>query len=108
MVFVIYSQYLFDLMNIDNYYLKLSNLKFYYLKNEAVLLEQAMILYALDVLCADGFTPIATPDLAREEILSGIGFNPRGEETQIYSIEKSDLCLIATAEITGLYSRGDR
>ncbi len=41
-----------------------------------------------------------TPDLARAQILDGIGFNPRGEETQIYSIENSDLCLIATAEIT--------
>jgi seryl-tRNA synthetase len=43
---------------------------------------------------------MTTPDLARREVLEGIGFNPRGEETQIYSIENSDLCLIATAEIT--------
>ena len=42
----------------------------------------------------------ATPDLARREILDGIGFNPRGESTQIYSIENSDLSLVATAEIT--------
>jgi len=85
---------------------KVAGQKFYYLKNEAVLLEQALIQYALDILCAEGFTPIATPDLAREEILSGIGFNPRGEETQIYSVENSDLCLIATAEITlgGMYA----
>jgi len=41
-----------------------------------------------------------TPDLARNQILDGIGFNPRGEETQIYSVENSDLSLIATAEIT--------
>ena len=32
--------------------------------------------------------------------MDGIGFNPRGAETQIYSVEESDLCLIATAEIT--------
>jgi seryl-tRNA synthetase len=38
--------------------------------------------------------------LARQEILEGIGFNPRGNETQIYSIENTDLCLVATAEIT--------
>ncbi|MFH1829858.1 MAG: serine--tRNA ligase [Pseudomonadota bacterium] len=74
--------------------------KFYYLKNEAVLLEQALITYALHTLQKEGFTPIMTPDLARSEILDGIGFNPRGEETQIYSVENSDLCLIATAEIT--------
>jgi len=85
---------------------KVAGQKFYYLKNEAVLLEQALINYALFTLSKEGFTPIMTPDLAREEILSGIGFNPRGEETQIYSIENSDLCLIATAEITlgGMYA----
>jgi seryl-tRNA synthetase len=54
----------------------------------------------LSVLVKSGFTPIVTPDLARASILDGIGFNPRGNETQIYSIENSDLCLIATAEIT--------
>lgn len=85
---------------------KVAGQKFYYLKNEAVLLEQALISYALNVLCNEGFTPIMTPDLARSEILDGIGFNPRGAETQIYSIENSDLCLIATAEITlgGMYA----
>ncbi len=79
---------------------KVAGQKFYYLKNEAVLLEQALINYALTLLTAEGFTPIMTPDLARAAILDGIGFNPRGEETQIYSIANSDLCLIATAEIT--------
>ncbi len=77
-----------------------SGQKFYYLKNEAVLLEFALIQYALDMLRKEGFSPIITPDLAREQILDGIGFNPRGEETQIYSVANSDLCLIATAEIT--------
>ncbi len=74
--------------------------KFYYLKNEAVLLEQALILYAMHMLRAEGFTPIMTPDMARASILDGIGFNPRGAETQIYSIANTDLCMIATAEIT--------
>ena len=35
-----------------------------------------------------------------EGIREGIGFNPRGNETQIYSVENTDLCLVATAEIT--------
>lgn len=74
--------------------------KFYYLKNEAVLLELALIQYAMNKLLKEGFTPIITPDLARAEVLEGVGFIPRGPETQIYSIENSDLCLIATAEIT--------
>ncbi|MEN8159946.1 MAG: serine--tRNA ligase [Myxococcota bacterium] len=80
--------------------------KFYYLKNEAVLLELALQRFALDVLIEEGFTPFATPDVARPAILEGIGFNPRGEETQIYSLENEDLCLVGTAEITlgGLYA----
>jgi seryl-tRNA synthetase len=41
-----------------------------------------------------------TPDLARDSVLEGIGFNPRGDETQIYSVSDSDLSLVATAEIT--------
>ena len=56
--------------------------------------------YALEVLLAEGFTPMTTPDLARNDVLEGIGFIPRGPETQIYSIEQSDLSLVATAEIT--------
>jgi seryl-tRNA synthetase len=73
---------------------------FYFLKNEAVLLELALQRYAVEVLVSEGFTPIATPDLARNDVLSGIGFIPRGPETQIYSLENSDLSLVATAEIT--------
>ena len=79
---------------------------FYFLKNDAVLLDLALQRDALDVLLKEGFTPLTTPDLARNEVLQGIGFIPRGPETQIYSIEQSDLSLVATAEITlgGLFS----
>src|SRR4051794_21844354 len=78
---------------------------FYFLKNDAVLLDLSLERYALEVLIAEGFTITTTPDLARNEILEGIGFNPRGPETQVYSIEKSDLSLVGTAEITlgGMY-----
>lgn len=79
---------------------------FYFLKNEAVLLELALQRYALGLLIAEGFTPTITPDLARNEILQGTGYIPRGPETQIYSIADSDLSLVATAEITlgGLFA----
>ncbi|CAG1002958.1 seryl-tRNA synthetase [Myxococcaceae bacterium] len=85
---------------------KVAGQKFYFLKNEAVLLELALQRFALDVLIDAGFTPFVTPDVARPEILDGIGFDPRGPETQIYSIANEDLCLIGTAEITlgGLYA----
>jgi seryl-tRNA synthetase len=73
---------------------------FYFLKNDAVLLELALQRYAVDLLMREGFTVMTTPDLARDTILEGTGFMPRGPETQIYSITGSDLSLIATAEIT--------
>ena len=73
---------------------------FYFLRRDAVLLELALQRYALEVLMAEGFTPITTPDVARNDVLEGVGYIPRGPETQIYSIENSDLSLIATAEIT--------
>jgi seryl-tRNA synthetase len=79
---------------------KVSGHGFYFLKNDAVLLDLALQQYAVGQLVKRGFTPIVTPDLARVSILEGIGFNPRGDETQVYSIEQSDLCLIGTAEIT--------
>jgi seryl-tRNA synthetase len=85
--------------------------KFYFLKNEAVLLELALIQYAMTTLIREGYTPVITPDLARVEVLEGIGFLPRDpdpEKRQIYSIADCDLCLIATAEITlGGMHRGE-
>ncbi len=74
--------------------------KWYYLKNEMVLLDLALQHYALGVARKHGFRLHITPDLARQDILAGLGFNPRGESTQVYSIENSDLCLVGTAEIT--------
>jgi seryl-tRNA synthetase len=72
---------------------------FYFLKNEAVLLELALQRYAVEILLHAGFTLTATPDIARNDILQGTGYIPRGQETQIYSIDGTDLSLVATAEI---------
>ncbi|MDD6486357.1 MAG: serine--tRNA ligase [Spirochaetales bacterium] len=79
---------------------KVSGPKFYYLKNEAVFLEQALIMYALNTLRKHNFQLFITPDVAKEEVLKGIGFNPRGNESNVYSIEDEGTCLVATAEIT--------
>ena len=79
---------------------KVAGQKFYFLKNELVLLDLALQRFAVERAMAHGFKPVITPDLARPSILEGIGFNPRGEETQVYSIQGHDLCLVGTAEIT--------
>ena len=81
---------------------------FYFLKREAALLEMALCQYAANKLVPRGFVPMTTPDLARDEILEGIGFAPRGPETQVYSIAGADLSLVGTAEITlGGYHGGE-
>jgi len=79
---------------------KTTGSKFYFLRGDAVLLELGLIRYAMDVLIERGYQPTITPDLACDQMLVGTGFIPRGPETQIYSVEDSDLSMIATAEIT--------
>lgn len=79
---------------------------FYFLKGDLVLLDLALQQFAVSELVKRGFLPTMTPDLARDSVLEGIGFNPRGPETQIYSVDGMDVSLIGTSEITlgGLYS----
>ena len=82
---------------------KVSGQKFYFLKNEGALLEIALVQYAMQTVLKRGFTPVITPDLARVDVLEGIGFQPRDPDSntrQIYTVADTDLCLIATAEIT--------
>lgn len=96
-----------DLIDFDTA-ARVSGTKFYYLKNDAVLLELALERYALDILRKHGFTLTITPDIAKESIVEGIGFNPRGEESNIYTLEGTGTCLVGTAEITlGGYHAGD-
>ena len=79
---------------------KVAGSRFYFLKNEAAMLEIALIQYAMSTLAKAGYIPVVTPDMAKVDVLEGIGFIPRGPETQIYSIQNTDLSLVATAEIT--------
>ena len=85
---------------------KVSGAKFYYLRNEGVFLELGLTRFALDILTERGFTPMITPDIARTDVVAGIGFNPRGPESNIYNLEYEDTSLVGTAEITlgGYYS----
>lgn len=79
---------------------KVTGSKFYFLKNEAVILELGLIRFALDLAIKHGFTPITTPEIARDEIITASGFSPRGPESQIYSLTEGALSLIGTSEIT--------
>lgn len=79
---------------------KVAGSGFYYLKNAGAMLEVALVNYGLQFLNHRGFTPIITPDLAKEKFYLGTGYNPKGDEAQTYRIEETDLGLIATAEVT--------
>jgi seryl-tRNA synthetase len=77
---------------------KISGSRFTYLLGDAVLLELALVRYALDRLTAAGFTPVIPPVLTRAEALYGTAFLPTGAE-QIYEIPKDELFLVGTSEV---------
>ncbi|HRH32590.1 MAG TPA: serine--tRNA ligase [bacterium] len=79
---------------------KVAGAKFYYLKNELALLSLALNRYALDIVIKHGFTFMITPDLAKTELIEGLGYNPRGESSQVYEVVGQELSLIGTSEIT--------
>jgi seryl-tRNA synthetase len=64
-------------------------------------LEMAVLRFTQDLAMSKGFTPVSVPLLARPEILSGLGFNPRREDegSEIFSLASDDLFMAGTAEI---------
>lgn len=90
-----------DLMDFERA-AKTTGAKFYFLKGKLAVLEQALIRFGIDFAMREGFELLTTPDLAKEEVLVGKGFLPRGPEKQVYYVEGQDLALVGTAEITML------
>lgn len=85
---------------------KVAGAKFYYLKNELALLENALLQFGMKKVLEHGFSYMTTPDLVSSRVLEGTGFAPRSsEQSDEYFIEGEDLALIATAEmaITGYH-----
>ena len=79
---------------------KVAGAKFYYLKNELALLENALLQYGLKKVQEHGFAYMTVPDLVSSKILEGCGFNPRtSDQSDEYFVENEDLALIATAEM---------
>lgn len=86
---------------------KVAGAKFYYLKKELALLENAITQYALGVLLAKGFTYMTVPHMVNSTVATGTGFAPRtSDQNDEYYIEGEDLSLIATAEmpLTGYHA----
>jgi len=85
---------------------KVAGAKFYYLKGELALLENALFQYGLSKVLEHGFTYMTVPDMVSSRVLEGCGFNPRtSEQSDEYYIEGEDLAMIATAEmpLTGFH-----
>lgn len=79
---------------------KVAGAKFYYLKGDLALLENALIQYGLEVVAKKGFQYMTVPNMVNQRVMTGTGFAPRtSEQSDEYSIEGEDLSLIATAEI---------
>ena len=77
---------------------RLSGSRFVYLRGELVLLELALVRWAVDKLVGHGFEPVIPPVLVREEALYGTGFLPDTEQ-QIYRLPDDELYLVGTSEV---------
>jgi seryl-tRNA synthetase len=78
---------------------KVAGSRFAYLKGDLVLLELALVRFAIDVVRGEGHEPVVPPVLVREEALYGTGFLP-GDRDQIYEIPKDELFLVGTSEVS--------
>lgn len=86
---------------------KVAGAKFYYLKGDLALLENAITQYALEIVTTAGYTLLSVPNMVNSRIVSGTGFAPRSsEQSDEYTIEGEDLTMIATAEmpLTGYHA----
>ncbi|MEA2199755.1 MAG: seryl-tRNA synthetase [Solirubrobacteraceae bacterium] len=77
---------------------RLSGSRFAYLKGDLVMLELALVRWALEKLRGYGFEPVIPPVLVRERALYGTGMMPDTEQ-QIYSLAEDELFLAGTSEV---------
>ena len=78
---------------------KLAGSRSYILRNEGALLHWAVLRLAMDHLLQQGFTPLTVPVIVREDFMVGTTYFPQGKE-QAYAIERDDLFLVGTAEVS--------
>ena len=76
-----------------------SGSRFAYLLGDLVMVEMALVRFALETLRGEGFTPTVPPVLVREEALFGTGFFP-GEREMIYEVPRDELFLVGTSEVS--------
>lgn len=79
---------------------KVAGAKFYYLKGDLALLENAITQFALDFVTKNDFTYMTVPNMVNLRTAEGAGFTPKGEGGNEYTIEGEDLTMIGTAEMS--------
>jgi seryl-tRNA synthetase len=77
---------------------KVSGSRFGYLKNEAALLEFALVNFAFHTLAPEGFRPVVPPALINEDAMRGMGYLTGGGEEETYHFDKDQLYLAGTSE----------
>ncbi len=77
---------------------KVSGARFTYLKGDAVLLEFALVQFAMETLMKEGFTPVIPPTLIRKESMKAMGYMEHGGEEDMYVLPKDELVLVGTSE----------
>ncbi|MBX4205922.1 serine--tRNA ligase [Candidatus Microgenomates bacterium] len=77
---------------------KVSGTRFAYLKGDAVLLEFAIVNFAMETLLKEGFVPVIPPTLITKESMKGMGYMEHGGEEDMYVLEKDDMVLVGTSE----------
>ncbi|MEE9148991.1 MAG: serine--tRNA ligase [Candidatus Tectomicrobia bacterium] len=77
---------------------KIAGSRTYFLKNAGVLLEQAVVQFALQHMVRKGFTPLAVPHLVRDEAMIGTAYFPGGRD-QAYRVPEDEVNLIGTSEV---------
>lgn len=86
-----------DLIDMDRA-AKVSGARFAYLKGDAVLLEFALLQYALQETAKEGFVPVLPPHMVSLEAMGAMGYLEKGGEEEIYHLKNDDLVLIGTSE----------
>ena len=77
---------------------KVSGTRFGYLKNEAVILELALVKHAFEILTKEGFKPIIPPVMISLDSMKGMGYLEHGGQEDMYVLEKDNLVLVGTSE----------
>lgn len=82
---------------------KIAGFRGYFLKNEALLLEQAIMLYALSLMRQHGFTPMLAPVLVNREAMLGTGYFPWGAEDHYFTQDGQILAGTSEVALTSYY-----